>query len=133
MLSAVLELDSEVVGVEETQFFGETILPVIEQMLEENRRVICAGLDLDAFERPFPPMPHLMALADRVDKLSAVCVKCGSEATRSQLLHLAEPAGEAWIELGGSEAYEARCRDCFEHPTGHIEAGSHQHVFIEEA
>jgi thymidine kinase len=85
-------------------------------------RVVCAGLDLDALGRPFGPMPALMCQAELVTKLHAVCVVCGDDASRSQLLVDGEPV--PWqdgplINIGGAEAYEARCRACFEVPRSH--------------
>lgn len=107
----------DVVGIEEAQFFGSRLPGVIDELIAAGRRVICAGLDMDAFERPFHPMPEIMACAEQVTKLTAVCVRCGEDATRSQLLIEGSPAPQPYgdgefISVGGSEAYEARCRAC---------------------
>jgi thymidine kinase len=87
---------------------------VVTSLAARGRRVILAGLDTDFRGEPFGPMPHLMAIAEMVDKLSAICVLCGAPATRTQRLIDGEPA--AWdsptIMIGGREAYEARCRAC---------------------
>lgn len=109
----------DVLGVEEAQFFDAGIVDVVRRVSDAGVRVIVAGLDLDALARPFGPMPELMSMAERVTKLTAVCVRCGADATRSQLLVDGAPA--PWrdgplIDVGGDESYEARCRACFEVP-----------------
>jgi thymidine kinase len=102
-----------VVGVDESQFFGDDVIEVVSTLLRQRKKIIASGLDLDYRGRPFGPIPHLLALADRVDKLLAVCKKCGSDfACRTQRL---VPASEQ-VLVGDSE-YEARCIDCFEPPS----------------
>jgi thymidine kinase len=98
-----------VVGVDEVQFFDEGIVDVCEELANRGVRVICAGLDQDYRGTPFGPMPRLLAVAEYVTKLHAVCVRCGAEASRSQRL----VAMEGQLFVGGSAAYEARCRRCF--------------------
>jgi thymidine kinase len=98
-----------VVGVDEAQFFDATIVDVVTTLADRGARVICAGLDQDYLGRPFGPMPALMAVAEYVTKLHAVCAQCGAEASRSQRL----VASEGQLFVGGAAAYEARCRRCF--------------------
>jgi thymidine kinase len=105
---------AHVVAIDEAQFLDQGIVEVATSLAARGRRVILAGLDTDFRGEPFGPMPHLMAIAESVDKLSAICVLCGAAATRTQRLIDGEPA--AWdsptIMVGGREAYEARCRAC---------------------
>jgi len=98
-----------VAGVDEVQFFEEGVVDVIEELANKGVRVVCAGLDQDYRGLPFGPMPRLLAIAEYVTKLHAVCVRCGGEASRSQRL----VAMEGQLFVGGSAAYEARCRRCF--------------------
>ncbi len=98
-----------VVGVDEVQFFEEDVVEVVEELANRGVRVICAGLDQDYRGAPFGPIPKLMAIAEYVTKLHAVCARCGGEASRSQRL----VAMEGQLFVGGSAAYEARCRKCF--------------------
>ena len=108
--------ESTVVAFDEGNFFSDKFPDLCETLVGMGKRVIVAGLDLTFAGKPFGPMPTLMALADQVDKLHAVCVKCGKPATRSQRLIDGKPApaDDAVIKIGGSEVYEARCRDCYE-------------------
>ncbi len=101
-----------VIGVDECQFFSEDIVEVILTLLRQKKKIIASGLDLDYRGKPFGPMPELLAIADRVDKLLAVCRKCGSEfACRTQrVVH-----SDAQILVGDGQ-YEARCMHCFEPP-----------------
>jgi thymidine kinase len=108
LLASVLE-ETAVVGVDEVQFFDATILVTLETLANRGKRVIVAGLDQDYRGRPFGPVPGLMAIAEYVTKLHAVCAQCGGEACRSQRL----VAQEAQLFVGGAAAYEARCRRCF--------------------
>lgn len=98
-----------VVGVDEVQFFDDAVVEVCEDLANRGVRVICAGLDQDYRGMPFGPMPRLLAVAEYVTKLHAVCVRCGAEASRSQRL----VAMEGQLFVGGAAAYEARCRKCF--------------------
>lgn len=102
--------EADVIGIDEVQFFDETLIEVCEQLARDGKRVIVAGLDQDFMGRPFDPMPNLMAVAEYVTKLHAVCVVCGSPANHSQRLSM----DEGRLLLGAGEAYEPRCRQCFD-------------------
>lgn len=106
-------LGAEVVCIEEVQFFTPNITQVIEILLDQGKRVIVAGLDMDAWGKPFGVMPHLMAVAEKVKKLSAICTECGDEATRSQKL---AGTSNATVDVGAADKYEARCRKHFTMP-----------------
>jgi thymidine kinase len=110
--------DAEVVAIDEVQFFDWTVAEVCGALANEGKRVIAAGLDQDFRGEPFGPMPLLMALAEQVDKLQAICVVCGFAASRTQRLIDGRPAryDDPIILVGGSESYEARCRRCHEVP-----------------
>jgi thymidine kinase len=107
-----LAKDAIVVGVDEAQFFPDTLVEVCNQMALAGKRVIVAGLDQDYRGQPFHPMPELLALAEYVTKHLAICAQCGNPATRNQRL---VAAGDQ-VLLGSLESYEARCRKCFEPP-----------------
>ncbi len=113
-----LEPTTEVVAIDEIQFFDWKIADVCEELAERGHRVIAAGLDQDFRGEPFGPMPLMLALAERVDKLNAICVVCGANASRTQRLIDGRPAryDDPVILVGGSESYEARCRACHEVP-----------------
>jgi thymidine kinase len=99
----------QVVGIDEAQFFGPDIVPVTESLANGGSRVIVAGLDQDFRGQPFEPIPTLLALAEYVTKVHAICMKCGNPANRSQrMVNRTER-----VLLGEAEAYEARCRRCF--------------------
>jgi thymidine kinase len=108
-LLARVDADTAVVGIDEVQFFDVAIIEVVETLADRGVRVIAAGLDQDYRGQPFGPMPGLMAVAEYVTKLHAVCARCGAEASRSQRL----VAAEGQLFVGGAAAYEARCRRCF--------------------
>jgi thymidine kinase len=105
-----------VVAFDEGNFFSDKLAKLCEDLVVRGKRVIVAGLDLTFAGKPFGPMPTLMALADDVTKLHAVCVKCGGEATRTQRLIDGKPApaSDEVIKVGGKEFYEARCLACYE-------------------
>ena len=105
--------DTEVVAIDEGQFFDASLVDVVDSLANRGLRVIVAGLDQDYRGRPFEPMPQLMAVAEYVDKTLAVCMRCGAPANRSQRL----VATEDRVVVGGAGQYEARCRRCF-HPDG---------------
>ncbi len=101
--------DTTVVGIDEAQFFDEELPEVCQQLALRGIRVIVAGLDMDYRGVPFGPMPHLLAIAEYVTKVHAICVHCGNLATHSY--RLAE--GDSIILLGEKERYEPRCRACY--------------------
>ncbi len=107
-----LEADTTVVAIDEAQFFDPQIIEITQQLAEDGIRVILAGLDLDFRGEPFGPMPQLIAKAEKVDKLHAICVICGEEASRTQRLVDGRPAryDDPVVIVGASELYEARCR-----------------------
>ncbi len=117
-LRARIGADTAVVAIDEVQFFDAGIVDVCRQLVADGRRVVCAGLDLDFRGEPFGPVPALLALAERVDKLQAICVRCGEPGTRTQRIVDGVPADydEPIIVIGAQEAYEARCRGCHEVP-----------------
>lgn len=113
ILTAV-EPDTTVVAIDEVQFFDAYVVNVCEVLAEQGKRVICAGLDMDFRGVPFGPMPDLLARAEMIDKLHAICVICGEEASRTQRLIDGEPAAfdDPIVLVGAAEVYEARCRSC---------------------
>ncbi|RMD52119.1 MAG: thymidine kinase [Candidatus Thermofonsia bacterium] len=111
-----LEPETTVVAIDEVQFFDPEIVEICEQLAEAGKRVICAGLDMDFRGVPFGPMPDLLARAEKVTKLHAICVVCGHEASRTQRLIDGQPAAydDPIVLVGATEMYEARCRNCHE-------------------
>ncbi|KAB8140514.1 thymidine kinase [Chloroflexia bacterium SDU3-3] len=114
-----LDPSVKVVAIDELHFLDDTpenIVQVCQDLADQGRRVIVAGLDQDFRAQPFPAMAQLMSIAEQVDKLYAICVSCGAYATRSQRLINGQPAPiEApTIAVGGLELYEARCRSCYQ-------------------
>lgn len=105
----LLTSSADVIGIDEGQFFDEALVGVCEQLARDGRRVIVAGLDQDYLGEPFEPMPRLMAVAEYVTKLHAICVICGAPANHSQRL----TSGDSRLLLGATESYEPRCRRCF--------------------
>ncbi len=107
-----LDKDTTVVAVDEAQFFDDEIIAVVRKLAERGLRVIVAGLDMDFRGEPFGPMPVLMAQAERVDKLQAICMVCGEPACRTQRLVNGHPAHyhDPVVIVGAAEMYEARCR-----------------------
>lgn len=111
--------EDEIVAIDELQFFDSNIVKVITRLMNEGKKVIGTGLELDFKSEPFGAMPQLMCIATKVDKLHAVCMKCGCEhATRTQRLIDGKPADKSsqLIMIGGDETYEARCIKCYELP-----------------
>jgi len=114
----LVQPDTSVVAVDEVQFFDRQIAQVCKELASRKIRVIVAGLDMDFRGEPFGPVPLLMAEAEQVDKLQAICVVCGRPASRSQRLINGEPASysDPVVLVGASEVYEARCRLCHQVP-----------------
>lgn len=108
-----LRPDTTVVAIDETQFFDSGIVEVVQQLADRDLRVIVAGLDMDFRGEPFGPMPLLMAKAERVYKLHAICMVCGEDASRTQRLVDGLPAryDDPVVIVGAAELYEARCRE----------------------
>lgn len=99
----------DVIGIDEAHFLGSTLVGVCEKLADAGKRVIVAGLDRDYRGVPFEPMPTLLAMAEHVTKVHAICVICGQEASRTYRTS----NDSARIVVGGSDTYEARCRKCF--------------------
>jgi thymidine kinase len=101
---------TRVVGIDESNFFGPDLVSVATQLADSSKQVIIAGLDTDFMGRPFGPMPDLLAISESITKMLAICVQCGAPAKHTQRLI----GSEDLIFVGAAEAYEARCRRCFE-------------------
>ena len=118
-IMSIVKPEDEVIAIDELQFFDSNIVKVISKLMSEGKRVIGTGLELDFKAEPFGSMPELMCLATKVDKLYAVCMKCGCDyGTRTQRLIDGKPADKnsPLIMIGGDETYEARCIKCYELP-----------------
>jgi thymidine kinase len=113
-LADLLDEAAEVIAVDEVQFLDHGIIDLCEMLAGRGKRVIVAGLDQDFRGESFGPIPELMARAEHVDKLQAICVQCGRPASRTQRLIDGRPASydDPTILVGATEAYEARCRSC---------------------
>ncbi|MCK4265176.1 thymidine kinase [Candidatus Babeliales bacterium] len=117
-INKILELaqdDVDVLGIDEIQFFPKNIVDVVKELIDMGKTIIVSGLDMDFRGEPFGIMPTLLALADNITKLKAICVICGKEAHNTQRIINGMPAkyDDPIILVGASECYEARCRDCF--------------------
>jgi thymidine kinase len=108
------EPDTEVVAIDEAQFYDKGIVTICQKLADQGRRVMVAGLDQDFRGEPFGPIPELLAVAEYIDKLQAICMICGSPASRTQRLVNGKPAkySDPIILIGAKETYEARCRKC---------------------
>lgn len=104
-----VQQDTQVVGIDEGQFFDMEIINAVNYLANQGKRVIVAGLDQDFMGKPFEPMPQLLSIAEFITKTHAICVKCGQTANYSQRT----VASESRVEVGASDKYEARCRKCF--------------------
>ncbi|MFO8099534.1 MAG: thymidine kinase [Salinibacter sp.] len=119
--------EADVIGIDEAQFFDTELVAVCQELAAEGRRVVVAGLDTDYRADPFDPIPQIMAVAEHVTKLHAVCVVCGAPANHSQRI----VPGEERVLVGATDAYEPRCRQCFEpepveveRPRPHVDMGA---------
>jgi thymidine kinase len=117
-VEARLDLRTEVIGIDEAQFLGEAIIPLVVRLADMGKRVLIAGLDTDYLGRPFHPMPELLAVADEITKALAICMQCGNPAKHTQRLI----ASEDLIVVGAAGMYEARCRRCFEPDLAAVES-----------
>ncbi|HZH34002.1 MAG TPA: thymidine kinase [Pyrinomonadaceae bacterium] len=108
-MMAQMEPDTQVVGIDEGQFFDMAIVEAVNDLARAGKRVIIAGLDQDYLGRPFEPMPQLLSVAEFITKTHAICVKCGNTANYSQRTSDSKER----VEVGASDKYEARCRRCF--------------------
>ena len=104
-----IEPDTEVVGIDEAQFFDNELIAIVNELAERGLRVIVAGLDQDYTGKPWEPMPQLLAVAEYITKTHAICVKCGQPANYTQRTFESEER----VAVGGEGMYEARCRQCF--------------------
>ena len=125
-LAASIDESTQVVAIDEIQFFDVSVVALIDRLAVFGKRVICAGLDLDFAAEPFGPMPEILASAEYVTKTLAICMRCGSPAARSQRFKTTESSAArnrknaapvkttdgAQVQVGAAEAYEARCRRC---------------------
>lgn len=109
-----LDPDTEVIAIDEAQFYSDDIISICQKLADQGKRVIIAGLDQDFRGEPFGPVPKLLAIAEYIDKLQAICMVCGNPASRTQRLVNGEPAkySDPTILIGAKESYEARCRKC---------------------
>lgn len=114
-MKARLDPDTEVICIEEAQFFDDTLAPWAVELADGGREVVCAGLDQDFRRQPFGPMPLLLCAADEVVKLRAICVRCGRTASHTYRTIDGRPAKhtDPVILIGATEQYEARCRACY--------------------
>lgn len=117
-IAELADADAQVIAIDEAQFLDSGIVSVVNALADRGQRVIMAGTDMDFRGEPFGPMAELLAVAERVDKLHAICVVCGELASKNQRLLDGKPAPAEGptIQVGGAESYEARCRKCHELP-----------------
>ncbi len=129
-IAANIAPETTVVAIDEIQFFDAAVVDLCEQLAERGLRVIVAGLDQDFRGEPFGPLPILMAKAEEVDKLQAICVVCGQSASRTQRLINGMPASydDPIILVGAQESYEARCRRCHSVPRTARNGAEHVNV-----
>lgn len=109
-IDRLVKYDTEIIAIDEVQFFDDKIVEICSKLADNGKRVIVAGLDQDYTGKPFGAVPNLMALAEYVTKLNAICVKCGNPASRTQRL----THDTTQVVVGAAGIYEARCRNCHE-------------------
>ncbi|MBL7033902.1 MAG: thymidine kinase [Candidatus Delongbacteria bacterium] len=107
-----LAMEAQVIGIDEAQFFDESLVAVCEALADAGKRVIVAGLDTDFRTKPFEPIPQLLARAEYITKALAICMQCGNPANRTQRI----TSDSRKVVVGASDIYEARCRNCYEPP-----------------
>ncbi len=114
MMSVINNENFDVLAIDEVQFFGEEVIEVCQELADRGKRIICSGLDMDFRGEPFEVVPKIMAIAEQVIKLTAICMVCKTPATRTQRLVNGQPAkySDPIILVGALESYEARCRNC---------------------
>ncbi len=108
---------AQVIGIDEAQFFNNDLVEIVQKLADSGKRVIIAGLDTDYRGIPFEPLPNLLAIADDIVKMHAICMRCGAQANYTQRI----TSSKERVVVGAGEAYEARCRHCFEPPEGDAE------------
>ncbi|MBN2781142.1 MAG: thymidine kinase [Candidatus Marinimicrobia bacterium] len=108
---------AQVIGIDEAQFFNNDLVEIVQKLADSGKRVIIAGLDTDYRGVPFEPLPNLLAIADDIVKMHAICMRCGAQANYTQRI----TSSKERVVVGAGEAYEARCRHCFEPPEGDAE------------
>lgn len=115
IIPCVQKNNAHVIGIDEAQFFSNELIPIVCTLVHDNKRVIIAGLDTDFRRMPFGPIAPLLAIADKVTKLQAICTLCGHDASCTQRLVNGQPAkhNDPIIMIGAQQAYQARCRSCF--------------------
>lgn len=111
IIELVEETACNIIGIEEVQFFENTIVEVVQILARKGKRIIAAGLDLDYCDKPFGPIGGLLAIADHIDKLTAICSICGNPATKSQKI----VADDSLVYIGAAKEYEPRCRQHYNH------------------
>ena len=126
----LVDPDADVIAIDEIQFFDDGVVALCDELAEKGYRVICAGLDMDFRGEPFGPIPRLLAIAEKVDKLQAICMVCGQAASRTQRLIEGKPAcfEDPIVLVGASEVYEARCRAHHEVPHGSCAGATSGHA-----
>jgi thymidine kinase len=117
-LLAAVAPDTQVVGIDEAQFFGAGLVPAVQGLADGGVRVLIAGLDQDYLGQPFDPIPQLLAVAEHITKCHAVCSSCGAPASRSFRTH----GGHDRVQVGAGDSYEARCRGCYQRGVAELAA-----------